>query len=121
MAVLLEQGLIEIERVAELRDFAGSGAFAEHLLDRVAGDDVNHQKNQGEDQPKRGKREKKTLREVARDFEELLQEQTPVDSGSFFSDVAGFSDFPGFSEFSGLDFSDFSDCSERALVSELPF
>jgi len=86
MAVLLQEWFIEIEGVTKLREFARSGAFAEHLLDGIAGDDVNHQENQGEHQPKRGERQEKSLREVARDLEKLLQERTPVDSGSFFSE-----------------------------------
>ena len=50
MAVLREERLIEIQGVAELGDFSGCGAFAEHLLDGVAGNNVNHQENQGEDE-----------------------------------------------------------------------
>src|SRR5712692_6826850 len=65
VAVLCEERLIEIESVAKLRDFSGRGAFAEHLLDRIAGDDVNHEKDQSEDEPERGKGEEKSSKEVA--------------------------------------------------------
>ena len=65
VAVLCEERLIEIESVAKLRDFAGRGAFAEHLLDRIAGDDVNHEKDQSEDEPERWKGEEKSSKEVA--------------------------------------------------------
>jgi hypothetical protein len=43
--------------MAQLHDFAGSGAFAQHLLDRIAGDDVNHQEDESEDEPQRGQSE----------------------------------------------------------------
>jgi hypothetical protein len=65
VAVLCEERLIEIESVAKLRDFSGRSAFAEHSLDRIAGDDVNHEKDQSEDEPQRGKGEEKSLEEVA--------------------------------------------------------
>jgi hypothetical protein len=49
----------EAEGVAQLFDLTGSGAFAKHLLDRIAGNEVDEQKNQGQDQPKgrQGKQE----------------------------------------------------------------
>ena len=65
VAVLGEEGLIEIEGVTELDDFSGRGVFAEHLLDRIAGDDVNHEKDQSEDEPERWKGEEKSSKEVA--------------------------------------------------------
>ena len=65
VAVLCEERLIEIESVAKLRDFAGRGAFAKHLLDKIAGDDVNHEKDQSEDEPERWKGEEKSSKEVA--------------------------------------------------------
>ena len=65
VAVLREKGLIEIQGVAELGDFSGRGAFAEHLLDGIAGDDVNHEEDQSEDEPKRGECEEESLKEVA--------------------------------------------------------
>ncbi len=39
--------------MAQLRKFAGRGAFAQHLLDRIAGHDVNHQEYEGQHQPER--------------------------------------------------------------------
>jgi hypothetical protein len=53
VAILNQEGLIEIQNMAQLRNFSGRGAFAEHLLDRVARNNVNHQENQGEDEPER--------------------------------------------------------------------
>jgi len=53
--------------VAQLGKFAGRGAFAEHLFHGIAGHDVNHQKDQGKDEPQRGKGEQKTLREMTGD------------------------------------------------------
>src|SRR6266851_1845995 len=63
-------GRLEFEGLAEiaaekLRDFSRSRAFAEHLFDGIAGDDVNHEKDQSEDEPERGKGEEKSLEEVA--------------------------------------------------------
>src|SRR5260370_2573366 len=65
VAVLNEEGLIEIQCVPQLRNFPGRGAFAEHLLDRIAGNDVNHQENQGENEPERRESQKKALQEVS--------------------------------------------------------
>jgi len=45
MAVLNEVLLVEIQSMPQLSYFAGRGAFAKHLLDRIAGNDVNHQEN----------------------------------------------------------------------------
>ena len=54
MAVLHMERQIEAAGVATLRDLARRGALAKHLLDRIAGNDVNEQKNQGQNQPKAG-------------------------------------------------------------------
>ena len=45
--------------MAQLFDLTGSSAFAKHLLGRIAGNEVDEQKNQGQNQPKgrRGKQE----------------------------------------------------------------
>ena len=37
--------------MTQLDDFAGSRAFAEHLFHRIARHDVNHQKDQRENEP----------------------------------------------------------------------
>src|SRR5215831_12445644 len=37
--------------VPQLFDLTGSDAFAKHLLDRIAGNEVDEQKNQGQNQP----------------------------------------------------------------------
>ena len=52
--------------MAELGDFSGRGAFAEHLLDRVTRNDVDHQENQSEDEPERRKCKKESRQQVAR-------------------------------------------------------
>jgi len=62
---LNEDRLIEAERVTHFRDLAGSSAFAEHLLHRIAGDNVYQKKNEGEHQPECGKRQKEAMQEVA--------------------------------------------------------
>jgi len=49
--VLLAEGLVESVGVAEGDDVGGAGTFAEHLLDGVAGDDVDQEKDDGNDQP----------------------------------------------------------------------
>lgn len=54
IAVLRVHWQIEAERVAELCDLAGGGAFAEHLLDGIAGHDVDHQEDECENEPKGG-------------------------------------------------------------------
>jgi hypothetical protein len=49
---------VEAEGVAELLEIFGAGAFAQHLLDGIAGDDVGEEKHHGQDQPNGGKSEK---------------------------------------------------------------
>ena len=56
MPILLGQRLVETERVAQLKQVGSGGAFAEHLLHRIARDDVREKKNHGENQPQRRKR-----------------------------------------------------------------
>ena len=56
-AVLHGEWQIEAQRVAKLREVFGAGAFAEHLSDRIAGNDVCEEENHGQDEPQRGKRE----------------------------------------------------------------
>jgi len=58
--------------MAELREFAGSGAFAEHLFDGIAGHDVDHQKNEREHQPQCGQSKQKSLEEVAKHRKEIM-------------------------------------------------
>ena len=59
VAVLRVKRLIESQGVAQLFNLAGNGASAKHLLDRIAGNEVDEQKNQGQNQPKgrQGKQE----------------------------------------------------------------
>ena len=66
MAVLHMERQIEAAGVAPLRDLARRGALAKYLLDRIAGNDVNEQKNQGQNQPKGRQREQKAMQKMAR-------------------------------------------------------
>lgn len=68
MNVLRGNGLIETESVAKLGDVLGASAFAEHLLDRIAGNDVGEKENHGDDEPEGGKREQNALEEAAKHF-----------------------------------------------------
>jgi hypothetical protein len=45
---------------------ARSRAFSQHLLDGIAGHDVNHEKNESENEPERRKCKKKSIEEIAR-------------------------------------------------------
>ena len=64
MAVLHMERQIEAAGVATLRDLARRGALAKYLLDRIAGNDVNEQKNQGQNQPKGRQREQKAMQKM---------------------------------------------------------
>ena len=65
-AVLDADGEIEAECVPKLVQILSACAFAEHLLNGVAGHDVREQENHGENEPERGKSEEKAETEVAR-------------------------------------------------------
>src|SRR5882724_1949227 len=52
--------------MTQLRSGAGCCAFAKHLLDGIAGDNMNHQENECEHQPDGGQREQKSFAEVAK-------------------------------------------------------
>src|ERR1700756_5063515 len=65
MPVLHEQRLIQIQRVPKFRDLAGRGAFAEHLLDGITRDNVNHQEYEGEYQPQRWKSQHEALQKMS--------------------------------------------------------
>src|ERR1700722_10593475 len=84
MAILLQQRLVQIQRVPKLCEFAGRSSLTEHLLHGIAGDNMNHQEHQREHQPKRRKCKQKSLAEVPRDLQERFQERTPVGWVSFF-------------------------------------
>jgi hypothetical protein len=58
MPILDNEWAIEAQRVAHLLDLPWRSAFPKHLLDRIARDDVNQKKNQGENQPEGWEREK---------------------------------------------------------------
>ena len=51
--------------MAQLRKVFGARILAEHLQHGIARHDVDHQKNHREDQPKRGQRVEKALKEMA--------------------------------------------------------
>ena len=62
MAVLHMERQIEAAGVATLRDLARRGALAKHLLDRIAGNDVNEQKDRRQNRPKSRQREQEECR-----------------------------------------------------------
>src|SRR5208282_638880 len=66
MPILDNQRLVEAQGMAQLFDLPRRCAFPQHLLDRVARNDMDQQKNHGEHQPERGEREQKAMKEVAR-------------------------------------------------------
>ena len=76
MGVLKVQRLIETERVAQLSRGAGCGAFTEHLLDWIAGDNVNHQKDEGEHQPEGRQSQQKALENVTKHRKENYDRET---------------------------------------------
>jgi hypothetical protein len=65
MPVLHIERLIESQGLAQLFDLTGSGSFSE-LLARIAGHNVNEQKNQGQHQPKGLQGEQEAMQEMAR-------------------------------------------------------
>ena len=66
MPALHIERLIESQGVAQLFDMTGSGSFSEQLLDRIAGHNVNEQKNQGQHQPRGRQGEQEAMQERAR-------------------------------------------------------
>ncbi len=68
VAVLHGNRHVEAERMAKLLQVFCARAFAEHLLHRIAGNDVREQKNHRDDQPERGQREQQSHRKVADHF-----------------------------------------------------
>ena len=63
--ILRGQRTVEPQRMPELRQFPGRGAFPKHLLYGIAGDDVNHQEDQREHQPEGGQGQQKTLQRIS--------------------------------------------------------
>jgi hypothetical protein len=49
--VLFSEWGVEAEGMTSGGYVGGWSAFAEHLLDGISGDEVNHQKDEGDDQP----------------------------------------------------------------------
>ena len=62
-----------------MRDLVRRGALAKHLLDRIAGNDVNEQKNRSQNRPKGRQREQEAMQKMARHSSE--------DQGSFSWDL----------------------------------
>src|SRR6516165_2040635 len=62
VAVLHMKRLIEPQGVAQLFDLAGSGAFAKHLLDRIAGNEADEQKTKVRTSQRAGKVSRKRSR-----------------------------------------------------------
>ena len=62
--VLHAERLVEPQRMAKLRKVLDARILAQHLQHGIARNNVDHQKNHGEDQPKSGQRVKKTLKEM---------------------------------------------------------
>jgi hypothetical protein len=60
--ILGKKRLVEAECVAQLRDLSRSRTLTEHLLDRIARDNVNQKENHGEHQPKGWERENKAMK-----------------------------------------------------------
>lgn len=63
--VLSADGLVETESVAELCDIFRASAFAKHLFDGIARDDVSEKKNHRDDEPKCGEGEHEALNGAA--------------------------------------------------------
>jgi len=61
--VLLAEWDVEAVGVAGGLEVSSCGAFSEHLLDRVAGDEVNEQKDSRDDQPNDRERVEDALEE----------------------------------------------------------
>jgi hypothetical protein len=66
VTVLRQQRLVQPKRMPQLHKFAGRRAFPKHLLDRIARHDVDHQKYQRQNQPKRRQSKQKSLQEMPR-------------------------------------------------------
>jgi hypothetical protein len=54
--VLLGEGGVESVGVAECGDIGGGSSFAQHLDDGVAGNEMDEKEDDGDDDPKNGKR-----------------------------------------------------------------
>jgi hypothetical protein len=77
-----DNGQLRIERQAEglaqLFDLAGSGAFAKHLPDRIAGNEVDEQQNQSQNEPKGRQGKQEAMQKMAG--------HSPADQRSFSRD-----------------------------------
>ena len=70
--VLLPQRHVEAIDVTGSLQIGSRCSFAKHLLDRIAGNQVNKQKYQGNDQPDHGERIQQAAQEVAKHENEFL-------------------------------------------------
>jgi hypothetical protein len=65
-AVLHVQRQVEPQCVTQLHQLSGRRALTEHLLDRIARHDVNHQKHKRQHKPERRQHEQETLEKMSR-------------------------------------------------------
>src|SRR5579864_7144982 len=68
MAILREDRHVQTKRVAKLLQVLRTRAFTEHLLNRIARNEVREQEDHGDDDPKRGNGEQKLERKAANHF-----------------------------------------------------
>lgn len=68
--VLNADGPVEAEGVAKLGEVFGAGAFAEHLLNGIAGDEMSEQENHGDDEPQGGERKQDALEDAPEHIQE---------------------------------------------------
>jgi hypothetical protein len=73
--------------MAQLHSRTGRRAFAKHLLDRIAGHDVNHQENEREHQPEGGQREQEPFEKVTQHRKKNYERET-VDLAAFPGEVS---------------------------------
>ena len=64
-SILRMEWQIEPQGMAQLHQLSRRRALPQHLLDGIARDDVNHQKDERENEPQRRQREEKSFEEVA--------------------------------------------------------
>src|SRR5258708_14654107 len=66
MSILDMERQIQAKYMAQLRQLSCRGTLAQHLLARISRHNVNHEKNERENEPKRRQREEKSFEEIAR-------------------------------------------------------
>ncbi len=66
MSILGMERQIQPKDMTQLRQLSWRGALTKHLLDGIARHNVNHEKNERENEPERRQREEKSSEEIAR-------------------------------------------------------